>query len=177
MLHELHAPHAFEVLEKQQRPVRRPDLTFSAMDHTVATKPGRDDNTNPSGAAFLKAMREGSAKNNINVFDLHDPEQGISHVVGPELGMVLPGATHAVPDSHASTVGGVGALAFGCGTTELAHILATQVMAMKRPKRMLVRLDGKLAPHVTAKDVALQIIARDRRRPARAGMSSSMPGR
>ena len=129
------------------------------MDHTVATKPGRDDNTNPSGAAFLKAMREGSAKNNIKVFDLHDPEQGISHVVGPELGMVLPGATHAVPDSHASTVGGVGALAFGCGTTELAHILATQVMAMKRPKRMRVRLDGKLAPHVTAKDVALKIIA------------------
>src|SRR6188508_949573 len=159
ILHELHAPHAFESLEKQQRPVRRPDLTFSAMDHTVATKPGRDDNTNPSGAAFLKAMREGSAKNNIKVFDLHDPEQGISHVVGPELGLVLPGATHAVPDSHASTVGGVGALAFGCGTTELAHILATQVMAMKRPKRMRVRLDGKLAPHVTAKDVALRIIA------------------
>ena len=145
MLHELHAPHAFEQLEKQQRPVRRPDLTFSAMDHTVATKPGRDDDTNPSGAAFLKAMREGSRKNNIHVFDLHDPDQGISHVVGPELGMVLPGATHAVPDSHASTVGGVGALAFGCGTTELAHILATQVMAMKRPKSMVVRLDGKLS--------------------------------
>src|SRR6185369_16529632 len=159
VLHELHAPHAFESLEKQGRPVRRPDLTFSALDHTVATKPGRDDNTNPSGAAFIKAMREGSAKNKIKVFDLHDPEQGISHVVAPELGMVLPGATHAVPDSHASTVGGVGALAFGCGTTELAHILATQVMAMKRPKRMLVRLDGKLSPHVTAKDVALRIIA------------------
>src|SRR5260221_4780405 len=159
VLHELHAPHAFESLEKQRRPVRRPDLTFSALDHTVATKPGRDDNTNPSGAAFIKAMREGSAKNKIKVFDLHDPEQGISHVVAPELGMVLPGATHAVPDSHASTVGGVGALAFGCGTTELAHILATQVMAMKRPKRMLVRLNGKLAPHVTAKDVALRIIA------------------
>ena len=159
ILHELHAPHAFESLEKQQRPVRRPDLTFSAMDHTVATKPGRDDNTNPSGAAFLKAMREGSAKNNIHVFDLNDPDQGISHVVGPELGMVLPGATHAVPDSHASTVGGLGALAFGCGTTELTHILATQVMAMKRPKSMKVRLDGRLAPHVTAKDVALKIIA------------------
>src|ERR1700675_3531169 len=73
--------------------------------------------------------------------------------------MVLPGATHAVPDRHASTVGGVGALAFGCGTTELAHILATQVMALKRPKRMLIRLDGTLGVHVTAKDVALRIIA------------------
>ena len=78
------------------------------------------------------------------MFDLGDPEQGISHVVAPELGMVLPGATHAVPDSHASTVGGLGALAFGCGTTELAHILATQVIAMKRPKSMRIRLDGTL---------------------------------
>ena len=91
--------------------------------------------------------------------------------------MVLPGATHAVPDSHASTVGGLGALAFGCGTTELAHILATQVMAMKRPKSMRIRLDGTLAPHVTAKDVALRIIAeigvagraRPRRRVCRLG--------
>src|SRR5262249_5193809 len=128
VLHELHAPHAFEQLGKQNRPVRRPDLTFSMQDHTVATKPGRDDATNPSGAAFLKAMREGSPRHGIRLFDIDDPEQGISHVVAPELGMVLPGATHAVPDSHASTVGGLGALAFGCGTTELTHILATQVM-------------------------------------------------
>jgi 3-isopropylmalate/(R)-2-methylmalate dehydratase large subunit len=159
VLHELHAPHAFETLEKQHRPVRRPDLTFSAQDHTVSTQPGRNDESNPSGAAFIRAMREGSRKNRIRVFDLGDPDQGISHVVAPELGMVLPGATHAVPDSHASTVGGLGALAFGCGTTELGHILATQVIAMKRPKSMLVRLDGKLGPHVSAKDVALRIIA------------------
>ena len=159
VLHELHAPHAFESLEQQHRPVRRPDLTFSALDHTVATKPGRTDKTNPSGEAFIKAMRAGSAKNKIRVFDLNDPDQGISHVVAPELGMVLPGATHAVPDSHASTVGGVGAMAFGVGTTELAHILATQVMAMKRPNTMLIHLDGRLARHVTSKDVALRIIA------------------
>src|SRR5438309_4169756 len=159
VVHELHAPHAFETLEKQQRPVRRPDLTFSVQDHTIATKPGRDDNTTPSGAAFRRAMRDGSRRNGIRIFDLGDPEQGISHVVAPELGMVLPGATHAVPDSHASTVGGLGALAFGCGTTELAHILATQVMALKRPKSMRIRLDGTLGPQVTAKDVALKIIA------------------
>jgi 3-isopropylmalate/(R)-2-methylmalate dehydratase large subunit len=159
VLHELHAPHAFEQLEKQQRAVRRPDLTFSMQDHTVATKPGRDDDTNPSGAAFLKAMREGSRRNGIRLFDIDDPEQGICHVVAPEVGIVLPGATHAVPDSHASTVGGLGALAFGCGTSELAHILATQVMALKRPKRMRVRLDGRLAAHISAKDVALRLIA------------------
>src|SRR6516164_4562986 len=94
-------------------------LTFAVHDHTVATRPGRDDDTNPSGSAFIKAMREGCRANGIRLFDIDDPEQGISHVVAPELGIVLPGATHAVPDSHASTVGGVGALAFGCGTSEL----------------------------------------------------------
>src|ERR1700754_2059834 len=160
VLHELHAPHAFESLEKQGRPVRRPDLTFSMQDHTVSTRPGRTDTSNPDGAPFLRAMREGSRRNGIRVFDLGDPEQGISHVVAPELGMVLPGATHAVPDSHASTVGGLGALAFGCGTTELAHILATQTIAMKRPGSMRIRLDGTLGAHVTAKDVALRIIGK-----------------
>jgi 3-isopropylmalate/(R)-2-methylmalate dehydratase large subunit len=159
VLHELHAHHAFAQLQKQGRLVRRADLTFAVQDHTVATKPGRDDDTNPSGSAFIKAMRDGCRDNNIRLFDIDDPEQGISHVVAPELGIVLPGATHAVPDSHASTVGGVGALAFGCGTSELAHILATQVMALKRPQRMRVRLDGRLGAHVSAKDVALRIIA------------------
>ncbi len=159
VLHELHAHHAFAQLQKQQRKVHRPDLTFAVQDHTVATRPGRDDDTNPSGTAFIKAMREGCRNNGIRLFDIDDPEQGISHVVAPELGIVLPGATHAVPDSHASTVGGLGALAFGCGTSELAHILVTQVMALKRPKRMRVRLDGALGPHVNAKDVALRLIA------------------
>src|SRR6202171_3512538 len=158
VLHDLHRHHAFTALEKQGRPIHRPDLTFAVQDHTVATKAGRDDNTNPTGTAFLRAMREGTRKNGIKLFDVEDPEQGISHVVAPELGIVLPGATHAVPDSHASTVGGVGALAFGCGTSELAHILATQTMARKRPQRMLVRLEGRLAPHVGAKDVALRLI-------------------
>ena len=159
VLHELHAHHAFAQLLKQGRPVRRADLTFAVQDHTVATRPGRDDDTNPSGTAFIKAMREGCRTNRIRLFDVDDPEQGISHVVAPELGIVLPGATHAVPDSHASTVGGVGALAFGCGTSELAHILVTQVMALKRPKNMRVQLEGRLAAGVTAKDVALRIIA------------------
>ncbi len=159
VLHELHAHHAFAQLAGQDRAVHRPDLTFAVQDHTVATRPGRDETTNPSGTAFIRAMRDGCAKHGIRLFDIDDPEQGISHVVAPELGLVLPGATHAVPDSHASTVGGLGALAFGCGTSELAHILATQVMALKRPKSMRVRLEGRLSPHVSAKDVALRIIA------------------
>ncbi|MGA8322960.1 MAG: 3-isopropylmalate dehydratase large subunit [Xanthobacteraceae bacterium] len=159
VLHELHAHHAFAQLEKQGRPVRRADITFAVQDHTVATKPGRDENTNPGGTAFIKAMREGCRRNGIRLFDVDDREQGICHVVAPEMGLVLPGATHAVPDSHASTVGGLGALAFGCGTTELGHILATQVMAMKRPKSMRVRLHGRLGAHVSAKDIALRLIA------------------
>src|ERR1700685_1069549 len=159
VLHELHAHHGFAYLEKQGRPVRRADLTFAVQDHTVATKPGRNDDTNPSGSAFIRAMREGCRQNGIRLFDIDDREQGISHVVAPELGIVLPGAKNTVADSHASTVGGVGALAFGCGTSELAHILATQVMALKRPKRMRARLDGRLGAHLNAKDVALRLVA------------------
>src|SRR3984893_9706007 len=159
VLHELHAPHAFEQLAREERPVRRPDLTFSMQDHTVATLPGRNDETNPAGAAFLKAMREGSRRHGIRLFDITDPEQGISHVVAPELGMVLPGATHAVPDSHACTVGGLGVLAFGCGASELEHVLATHGLGLKRPKRMRVRADGRLGNQVTAKDVALRVLA------------------
>lgn len=159
VLHELHAPHAFEKLAKTGRSVRRPDLTFSSQDHTVSTLPGRNDETYAPGAAFLRAMREGSRRHDIRVFDLGDPDQGISHVVAPELGMVLPGATHAVPDSHACTVGGLGALAFGCGTTELEHILATQVIAIRRPKRMRITLSGTPGPHAAAKDIALRILA------------------
>jgi 3-isopropylmalate/(R)-2-methylmalate dehydratase large subunit len=158
LLHERHAPRAFEKLAKSGRAVRRPDLTFAVQDHSISTLPGRDDFSNPEGTDFLQAMRAGSRKNAIRLFDLGDPEQGISHVVAPELGMVLPGATHVVPDSHACTVGGVGALAFGCGTTELEHVLVTQVMAMSKPKSMRIRLDGELSVGVSALDVALHIV-------------------
>ena len=159
VLHELHAPHAFKKLKEAGRKVRRPDLTFSALDHTPASKPGRDEYTNPDGKAFIDAMRQGSRENGVRVFDLGDAEHGISHVVAPEIGMVLPGATHAVPDSHACTVGGLGALAFGCGTTELEHVLATQVLALVKPKRMRVNLVGQPGAHASAKDVALKILS------------------
>ena len=159
VLHELHAPHAFKKLKAAGRKVRRPDLTFSALDHTPASRPGRDEFTNPDGKPFIDAMREGSRENGVRVFDLNDEEHGISHVVAPEIGMVLPGATHAVPDSHACTVGGLGALAFGCGTTELEHVLATQVIALIKPRRMRVNIVGKLGAHASAKDVALKILS------------------
>ena len=159
VLHELHAPHAFRKLQAANRRVRRPDLTFSAMDHTASSLPLAQQTPNAQTQAIVDAMREGSRRNGIRIFDIGDPEHGISHVVAPELGMVLPGATHAVPDSHACTVGGLGALAFGVGTTELEHILATQVLALARPKRMRIRLDGTLGPQVESKDVALRILS------------------
>lgn len=159
VLHELHAPHAFKKLAAANRPVRRPDLTFSALDHTPASSPGRDETTNRDNLPLLRAMREGSRRNGIRVFDLNDREHGISHVVAPEIGMVLPGSTHAVPDSHACTVGGLGALAFGCGTSELEHILATQTIAMAKPKRMRIRLDGRIGAWAAGKDIALRIIS------------------
>ncbi len=160
VLHDLHAPHAFSKLSRAGRPVCRPDLTFSMQDHSVSVLPGRTEDTYADGAAFVRAMREGSRKNNVRVFDLGDPDQGISHVVAPELGMVLPGATHAVPDSHACTVGGLGALAFGCGTTELEHILATQVITLSRPQTLRVNLLGSLGADVAGKDVALAVLSK-----------------
>lgn len=160
VLHDLHAPHAFGKLAQAGRAVRRPDLTFSMQDHSVSVQPGRTEETYAEGAAFVRAMREGSLRNKVRLYDLGDPEQGISHVVAPELGLVLPGATHAVPDSHACTVGGLGALAFGCGTTELEHVLATQVIALVKPKRLRVNLLGRLGADVAGKDVALAVIAR-----------------
>jgi len=158
MIHEVHAPRGFETLARDGRAVRRPDLSFAVQDHTVASRLDRTETTNPEGTPFIRAMRAGTVEHGIRLFDIDDPDQGIVHVIAPELGIVLPGATHAVPDSHASTVGGIGAISIGCGTTEMEHILATQTMAISRPKEMRIRLTGELAPHVTAKDVSLHII-------------------
>ncbi len=158
VMHELHAPHAFAKLAEAGRGVHRPDLTFACQDHTVSSKPGRVDDR-PGASTYTDAMRAGCRKYGVTLFDVNDADQGISHVVAPELGIVSPGATYACPDSHACTVGGLGVLAFACGTTELEHVLATQVIALKRPKTMRVTLNGELAAGVTGKDVILRIIA------------------
>jgi 3-isopropylmalate/(R)-2-methylmalate dehydratase large subunit len=160
VLHELHGPHAFARLAATGRALRRPDLTFGVLDHALATTPGRDEFTNPAGAPFASAMRAAAQTYGFRLFDVRDAEQGIGHVVAPELGLVLPGTTYACPDSHACTVGAVGAIAFACGTTELEHVLATQVMALRKPQQMNVRLEGTLAPGIGAKDVILDVIRR-----------------
>jgi 3-isopropylmalate/(R)-2-methylmalate dehydratase large subunit len=158
VVHDLHGSHAYAKLEQTQRTVRRPDLTFGVIDHSPATTPGRTDATNPKSLQFAQGMRAGAERYGFRLFDVGDAEQGIAHVIAPELGLVLPGSTYACPDSHACTVGGLGALAFACGTSELEHVLATQTVAMKKPKQMRIRLDGTLRDGVTAKDVILHLI-------------------
>jgi 3-isopropylmalate/(R)-2-methylmalate dehydratase large subunit len=158
VIDDVRAPHAFKALEQQGRHVRRTDLTFAVQDHSVRTDASRH-RADPAATVFTDATRTVAACHGIRLFDVDDPEQGISHVVAPELGLVLPGATHACADSHAPSVGALGALGFGCGTTELVHILATQTMAMTRPRGMRIRLDGALALGVSAKDAILHTIA------------------
>lgn len=156
MTHELHAPIAMGKLRDKGRSVRRSDLTISMIDHSVSARRAVEDIPE---TVFVTGSRERSRDFGVRVFDVGEPQQGISHVVAPERGIALPGSTYTCPDSHACTVGGIGALAFATGTTELEHVLATQVLAMMRPKRMRIRLTGRLGDGATAKDVVLKIIA------------------
>jgi 3-isopropylmalate/(R)-2-methylmalate dehydratase large subunit len=160
VVHDLHGSHAFAKLEQTGRSVRRPDLTFGVLDHSVATTPGRTDTTNAKGLPFAQGMRAGAERFGFRLFDIDDAEQGIAHVVAPELGLVLPGSTYACPDSHACTIGALGAIAFACGTSELEHVLATQTVAMHKPKQLRITLDGRLRNGITAKDVILHLIGR-----------------
>jgi 3-isopropylmalate/(R)-2-methylmalate dehydratase large subunit len=157
---EVRAPIALGHLDDAGRTVRRTDLAIVVQDHTVSTETGRSASSNPATEEFIVATRTSARKHGIRLFDIGDPEQGISHVVAPELGLALPGATYACADSHAPTVGGVGALGFGCGNTELEHVLATQTMALEKPKVMRIRMDGRLDRGVTAKDAMMHVIGK-----------------
>ena len=153
VVHELHAPHAFSTLDSTARTVRRKDLTIVLQDHTVPTRPGV-----PLASAHIDATRIGAGRHAVRLVDVAEPEHGIVHVVSPELGIALPGLTLACPDSHASTVGALGCLAFGCGTSELVHVLTTQTMAMAKPRQMRINFTGALGFGVGAKDLALHLI-------------------
>jgi len=153
VVHELHAPHAFAALDRSGRTVRRPDLTVVVQDHTVPTKPGLALRSDHIAATEAAARRHG-----VSAVAVTDERHGISHVVSPERGWAVPGGTLACPDSHASTVGALGCLAFGCGTSELVHILCTQTMALAKPRQLRLRLAGRLGPGVAAKDAALHLI-------------------
>jgi 3-isopropylmalate/(R)-2-methylmalate dehydratase large subunit len=161
-LHERTGGVALQALAEAGHEVRQPQLAFATLDHIVDTFPGRSDQTlMPGGEAFIRITREQTAKSGIQLFDMGDARQGIVHVVSPEQGIVLPGATVVCPDSHTCTQGALGALAWGIGSSEAEHALATQTLRVLKPKSMRVTFDGQLPPGVTAKDMILALIARD----------------
>ncbi|MEO6156209.1 MAG: 3-isopropylmalate dehydratase large subunit, partial [Ilumatobacteraceae bacterium] len=158
MIHEVTSPQAFEGLRLSNRPVRRPDLTVGTEDHNVPTENIDQPIADPISARQVEVLRENTAAFGIVNFPMGDPGQGIVHVIGPEQGRTLPGMTIVCGDSHTATHGAFGALAFGIGTSEVEHVLATQTLPQSRPKWMSVTVDGELAAGVTAKDVILAIV-------------------
>lgn len=158
-LHERTGSVALKGLKATGRKVRNPEQAFCTMDHIVDTFPGRSDDTRvPGGTAFIQTTRAAAEAAGIQLFDLGDPRQGIVHVVSPEQGIALPGITLVCPDSHTGTLGGLGALAWGIGSTEAEHALATKTLVVKKPRTMRVTFSGTLAPGITAKDMILRLI-------------------
>jgi 3-isopropylmalate/(R)-2-methylmalate dehydratase large subunit len=152
--------HAFSRLAERGAAVAEPGLTFGVADHYVPTRAPRDSIGNPEIARMVRQMDENAAKHRIKLFGLNDRRQGIVHVVGPEQGLTLPGLLIVCGDSHTSTHGALGAFAFGIGASEVAHVLMTQTIWQRRPKRMRITVDGRAAPGIGAKDVVLAIIAK-----------------
>ncbi len=160
LVHEMTSPQAFAGLRIAGRSVHRPDATIAVLDHNVPTVPGRRmlDVVDKDSLECLTTMEKNSQEFGLTLYDLADARQGIVHIIGPEQGLTLPGMTIVCGDSHTSTHGALGALAFGIGTSEVEHVLATQCLLQKRPRTMNIRVEGTLAPGVTAKDLALAII-------------------
>jgi 3-isopropylmalate/(R)-2-methylmalate dehydratase large subunit len=160
LIHEGTSPQAFAGLKSSGRKVRRPDLTFAVMDHSVSTR----DRTLPILDSTAKAQFDALARNaqetGVRLFDMHSRNQGIVHVIGPELGISQPGQTIVCGDSHTSTHGAFGALAFGIGTSEVEHVLATQCLVSFKSKTMLVRVNGRVRDGISAKDIILAIIGK-----------------
>ena len=154
--------HAFSQMKGRGRSVAEPQLTFGVADHYVPTRGRATGIANPEIAAMVRNLETNTGDNHITLFGLRDPRQGIVHVVGPEQGLTLPGLLIVCGDSHTSTHGAFGAYAFGIGASEVAHVLMTQTLWQKKPKRMRITVDGKLAAGIAAKDIALAIIARIR---------------
>lgn len=152
--------HAFSQMKARGRTVAEPQLTFGVADHYVPTRGREKGIANPEIAAMVRNLETNAADNHITLFGLRDPRQGIVHVVGPEQGLTLPGLLVVCGDSHTSTHGAFGAYAFGIGASEVAHVLMTQTLWQKKPKRMRVVVDGKVTAGVASKDIALAIIAR-----------------
>ncbi len=160
LVHEVTSPQAFDGLRMAGRPLRRPDLTVATEDHNVPTTDIDQPIADPVSRKQIEALRNNCDEFGVRLYPMGDPGQGIVHVIGPEMGLTLPGMTVVCGDSHTSTHGAFGALAFGIGTSEVEHVLATQTLLQQRPGTLAVTVDGTLPEGSTAKDVILAIIGR-----------------
>jgi 3-isopropylmalate/(R)-2-methylmalate dehydratase large subunit len=158
LIHEVTSPQAFDGLRTEGRHVRRPELTVATVDHNVPTTDRRLLITDHVAAQQMETLRRNCREFGITLYDVDAPEQGIVHVIGPELGLTRPGQTVVCGDSHTSTHGAFGALAFGIGTSEVGHVLATQCLPQSKPRKMLIKSSGALAEGITAKDFALGLV-------------------
>ncbi len=161
LVHEVTSPQAFDGLRLAGRRVRRPDLTMATEDHNIPTTDIDQPIADPVSRLQVETLRRNAAEFGVPIHSLGDPDQGVVHVVGPQLGLTQPGLTVVCGDSHTATHGAFGALAFGIGTSEVEHVLATQTLPQARPKRMAVTIDGALPADVTPKDVVLALIAQE----------------
>mgnify|MGYP002718635649 CR=1 FL=1 len=160
LVHEVTSPQAFDGLRMAGRPVRRPDLTIATEDHNTPTLLIDRPIADPISRTQIETLRSNAKEFGIRLHSLGDIEQGIVHVVGPQLGLTMPGITVVCGDSHTSTHGAFGAMAFGIGTSEVEHVLATQTLPLKPFKTMAITVEGELKPGVTAKDIILAVIAK-----------------
>jgi len=164
LIHEVTSPQSFSLLRSLGLPVRRPDRTLATMDHSTPTKSEQVFGTEPikmdAAARQVAQLEKNAAEFGIELFDMHDARRGIVHVISPELGCTLPGMTIVCGDSHTSTHGAFGALAFGIGSTEVGHVFATQCLLQRKPKTFAINVEGSLKPGVTAKDLILAIIGK-----------------
>ncbi|NBQ45811.1 MAG: 3-isopropylmalate dehydratase large subunit, partial [Actinobacteria bacterium] len=158
LVHEVTSPQAFDGLRLAQRTVRRPDLTVATEDHNVPTENIHLPIADPISAKQIEVLRNNAKEFKITLYPMGNPGQGIVHVIGPEQGRTLPGMTIVCGDSHTATHGAFGALAFGIGTSEVEHVLATQTLPQVRPKWMSVNVEGSAPSDVTAKDIILAVI-------------------
>ena len=160
LVHEVTSPQAFEGLRLARRKVRRPEATFATPDHNVPTSDRRLPIADPISKQQIDTLRANCREFGVRLFDLDDADQGIVHVIGPELGITQPGMTIVCGDSHTATHGALGSLAFGIGTSEVEHVLATQTLRQAKPKSLELRVEGQLPAGVTAKDIVLYLIGR-----------------
>ncbi|MCF1426929.1 MAG: 3-isopropylmalate dehydratase large subunit [Shewanella sp.] len=160
LVHEVTSPQAFSGLKTAGRPVRAPQKTFATMDHNTSTKSASLDALSPMARTQVETLAHNCKEFGIRLYDIHHPNQGIVHVMGPELGITLPGTVIVCGDSHTATHGAFGALAFGIGTSEVEHVLATQTLRQLKAKTMKIEVKGKVGAGITAKDIVLAVIGK-----------------